>query len=65
MEGGVTVEKIKAHTSQSDVEAGRITVEGRAGDDAADLAAKRGAKLAEIMSPTGAMHGELARALRW
>ncbi len=63
--GGVRVTKVKAHTSEDDVDDGIITVRDRYGNLQADAEAKRGARLAESLAPVGVAKGELLKAIRW
>ncbi len=63
--GGVEVRKVKAHTDEEDVELGIISVRDRFGNFHADAEAKRGAKLAESLSPVGVARAELVKGLRW
>ncbi len=63
--GGVTVVKVKAHTEEGAVEEGIITERDRYGNMQADAEAKRGARLAESLSPIGVARGELVKGMRW
>ena len=54
--GAVLIRKVKAHTTQEDVEAGRISAEDKKGNEAADHNAGLGAKLHE---PTFAQRREV------
>ncbi len=63
--GGVTVVKVKAHTDPGAVEEGIITERNRYGNMQADAEAKRGARLAETLSPVGAAKSELIKGMRW
>ncbi len=65
MDGQVEVIKVKAHTEEGEVEEGIITARDRYGNLHADAEAKRGAKLAETLSPVGIARAELLKALRW
>ncbi len=65
IEGGVSVIKVKAHTDEDAVAEGIITERNRFGNLHADREAKRGARLAESLSPTGLARSELVKALRW
>ncbi len=62
---GVDVVKVKAHTDLSDIDDGVITARDRVGNFLADAAARKGARLAELASPTGPARAELAKAIRW
>ncbi len=63
--GGVGVRKVKAHTDEEDVELGIVSARDRFGNFLADAEAKRGAKLAESLSPVGVARAELVKGLRW
>ncbi len=63
--GGVTVVKVKAHTDEGAVGEGIITERDRYGNMQADAEAKRGARLAESLSPIGAARSELVKGMRW
>ncbi len=63
--GGVTVVKVKAHTDEEAVGEGIITERDRYGNMHADAEAKRGARLAESLSPIGAARSELVKGMRW
>ncbi len=65
MEGEVEVIKVKAHTKEEEVEEGVVTERDRFGNLHADAEAKRGARLAESLSPVGSARSELLKALRW
>ncbi len=62
---GVTVVKVKAHTDEGAVREGIITERDRYGNMQADAEAKRGARLAETLSPIGAARSELIKGMRW
>ncbi len=61
----MVVRKVKAHASEEDVADGIISERDRFGNHHADAEAKRGARLAESLSPAGAARAELAKAVRW
>ncbi len=63
--GGVDVLKVKAHTEIEEVEDGIITHRDRKGNMWADAEARKGAALAEGMSPTARARLELLKAIRW
>ncbi len=63
--GGVEVRKVKAHTEEEEVAEGVISERDRFGNMHADAEAKRGARLAESLSPVGVARTELVKALRW
>ncbi len=63
--GGVEIKKVKAHTSEEDIDGGVISARDRYGNLHADAEAKRGARLAESLSPVGIAKGELVKGLRW
>jgi hypothetical protein len=63
--GEVEVVKVKAHTTEEDVDEGVVTERDRYGNMHADAEAKRGARLAESLSPVGSARTELLKALRW
>ncbi len=65
MDGQVEVLKVKAHTHENEVEEGVITARDRYGNLHADAEARRGARLAESLSPVGVARAELVKALRW
>ncbi len=65
LEGEVEVVKVKAHTTEEDVDEGVVTERDRYGNMHADAEAKRGARLAESLSPVGSARTELLKALRW
>ena len=62
---GVTIKKVKAHTTWWDVLDRRITVEERRGNEEADEAAK--AVLKEVLreAPIASFTAQLARATGW
>ena len=60
--GLVTVQKVKAHLSYSDVASGRISWHKWIGNGLADLWAKRGSAEAERLSPCSWIQGEWSRA---
>ncbi len=65
MDGHVEVVKVKAHTDECEVEEGVITARDRYGNLHADAEARRGARLAESLSPVGVAKAEMVRAFRW
>ncbi len=62
---GVKVVKAKAHTDEMAIDDGIITRRDRLGNMLADAEARKGAALAEQLSPTGRARMELVKALRW
>ncbi len=64
---GIGIEnlKVKAHTDEYAVDEGLISARDRLGNMLADREAREGAKLSEMLSPTSAARGELAKAVRW
>ncbi len=65
MDGEVEVLKVKAHTAEEEVGEGVITARDRYGNLHADAEARRGARLAESLSPVGAARSEFLKAVRW
>ncbi len=63
--GGVTIAKVKAHTTALDVIKGIVTWEDREGNAAADKAAKEALAVAKRDSPAEQFNGQLARAVLW
>ena len=61
----ISILKVKGHASEGDVQAGRATQYGRAGNEQADHFAGQGADLAEELAPVGRHVDQYRRARQW